>query len=103
MTETQPNFEAIKRAFYQAYVDSWDVSSEMLKQSLSGHFLPSFHTRKEEFKKDFNTWLNRLDIRQAGALIQILKEQNKPVPNWAANGKYYIDYNRHDTLDLIKV
>jgi len=102
MKELQPNFETIKKAFYQAYIDSYKVDLCISMQNLCGSLLPSFNKRKDEFRKDFNQWLNRLDIRQAGELILILKEQNKPVPKWAANWKYNIDYNENGMLDLIR-
>lgn len=101
-TQTQPNFELIKSSFYQAYADCEKANFSVSMQNLCGKLLPSFHKRKEEFKKDFNQWLDRLDIRQAGELVNILKEDKKPVPKWAANWKYNIDYNSHGMLDLIR-
>ena len=98
----QPNFETIKTAFYQAFIDCETANMHVSMENLCGKFLPNFHARKSEFKKDFNQWLDRLDIRQAGELILILKEQNKPVPKWAANWEYNIDYNQHGMLDLIR-
>lgn len=101
MKQTQPNFETIKKAFYKAFVDSDKANTYVSMESLCGKFLPGFHARKTEFKNDFIQWLDRLDIRQAGELILILKEQNKDVPKWAANWKYNIDYNENGMLDLI--
>ena len=102
MKQLQPNFEVIKTAFYQAFVDCEKANMCVSMESLCGKLLPNFYTRKTEFKKDFNQWLDRLDIRQAGDLILILKEQNKPLPKWAANWKYNIEYNENGMLDLIR-
>lgn len=104
MKQVQPNFEMIKSAFYQAFIDSKEVDFAILKEGINGgHLLPSWHKRKEVFKKDFNQWLDRLDIRQVGSLILLLKWQKKPIPKWAAKWKYNIDYNENGFLDLIRL
>ena len=98
----QPNFEKIKTAFYQCFIDSTDVNCAVIKETIAaGQLLPSWSERKNSFIKDFNKWLNSIDIRQAGQLIIIIKQQNKLLPKWAAEGKYYIDYNENGVLDLI--
>ena len=102
-TQTQPNFELIKTAFYQAYISSEKINLCISMQNICGLLLPSFNKRKDELKNDFNQWLNGLDIRQAGELILILKEDKKPVPKWAAKWQYNIDYNEHGMLDLIRI
>ena len=102
-TQTQPNFELIKIAFYQAYIGSEKINLSILMQSICGQILPSFNKRKDELKKDFNQWLDRVDIRQAGELILILKEDKKTVPKWASNWQYNIDYNDYGMLDLIRI
>lgn len=99
----QPNFEIIKTAFYQAFADSTEANIAVLKESINGgHLLPSWHKRKDKFKNELNSWLNRLDIRQVNSLILLLKAQNKAVPKWAAQWQYNIDYNEKGFLDLIK-
>lgn len=105
----QPNFETLKRAFYQAYITSEYYSfsekatSAILLAALSNKDFRPFHKKKEEFKVDFNKWLNGIDIRQAGELIDALVKENKSVPGWMAKKQYVIDYNEQGALDLIRV
>jgi len=99
----QPNFEALKTAFYRAFVDCEKANMYVAMQNLCGKFLPSFNTRKAEFKKDFNQWLDRLDIRQAGELINVLAKDGYTIPGWMKRKEYIIDYNQHEALDLIRI
>ncbi len=101
MKTVQPNFEKLKTLFYQAFYKSDRTTALIALQSVHGDFRP-FHQKEKEFLADFNTWLNRLDIRQSGTLINILNENNVSIPNWLSKKKYVIDYNRNDALDLIK-
>lgn len=98
----QPNFEIVKTAFYQAFVDNSVVDNILLMESINGKLLSSFAKRKVAFKKSFNEWLDSLDIRCVVHLIQILKREGKKLPSWIENDQYYIDYNKHEVLDLIK-
>lgn len=111
----QPNFETLKRAFFQAFFATRfsgsikDVSAEsailragIKEVVLTGKMLQPFYKRKQQFEKDFNHWLDGIDIRCASQLIDILVEQNKDVPAWMKNKKYTIDYNNNGALDLIK-
>lgn len=101
--QPQPNFEALKVAFYTAYVNSEKVNLSVSMENLCGSLLPSWHKRKDEFKKDFNAWLNGLDIRQTHDLIDILVKDKKPVPHWMATRQFVIDYNDREALDLIRI
>lgn len=103
MKQVQPNFEKLKVAFYQAYVDSDKANLCVAMQNLCGSFLQSWHKRKAEFKKDFNQWLDRLDIRQTHDVIDILVKENKKLPGWMANRQFIIDYNDNGALDLIRI
>jgi hypothetical protein len=100
--KSQPNFERIKTLFYQAYYKNDKALVCLMLESLNGKLMPSFHVRWEQFKKDFNTWLDRLDIRQAGVLIDVMNENNIPLPSWIKHKRYCIDYNSQGFLDLIK-
>ena len=101
--QPQPNFEALKVLFYQAYYKSEQATNKIMLQGIMNNDFRSFNKKDAEFKKDFNEWLNGLDIRQAGTLIDILHKDNQRVPKWMANKQYYIDYNQHDALDLIRI
>jgi hypothetical protein len=103
MLQTQPNFEALKRAFYNAFINSRDADMRILMESLSGEFLNGFHQRKKRFTTEFNEWLDRLDIRMSSKLIEILITAKRDVPNWMKQSQYIIDYNKHGMLDLIKM
>lgn len=97
---TQPNFEKIKTSFYRLFVDSSIANMAILRQALSGKLLPSFSSRENEFRKDLHNWLNRVDIRQAGMLIDIINENGGKLPVWLREKKFAIDYNNHNALDL---
>ena len=97
----QPNFEKIKTAFYQAFVNSDIATSKILIERVSNTAAELFHKREQEFKKNLTEWLNTIDIRQASTLISILKENHLSVPKWAASGNYVIDYNDKGALDLL--
>ena len=102
MENLQPNFEIIKTAFYKAFLNCDKANTAILMQTIRNLDFRSSFTKQREFKDDFNKWLDRLDIRQVGSLILILKEQNKPVPKWAKNWDYNIEYNENGMLDLIR-
>jgi hypothetical protein len=103
MNHAQPNFETLKTCFYNAFANSSNVDFAVLKEQTQAKILlPAFHVRKKAFLKDFNNWLNTIDIRQAGELVLILKEQKVKIPIWLKNFRYNIDYNKKGFLDLIK-
>lgn len=102
MATTQPNFEILKKAFYIAFVGTEKVTFSIFVQSLSGKLQPSFNSRAAEFRKDFNKWLDGLDIRQAGVLIDILVEHGKDLPGWLKRKDFVIDYNERGALDLLR-
>lgn len=102
MKNPQPNFELIKTAFYQAFVDSSQSFNALVLQSLSGKLGKPFPEKRRDFRKDFNNWLDGIDIRQVGVLIDILAEHKKSVPNWAVNRRYVLEYNENNMLDLIR-
>ena len=103
MNTQQPNFEKIKTALYNAVINSSESSSAiLLEQVRVKTMLPSFHTRKETFKKDLNSWLDGIDIRCAGAAIDAAVSSGAKLPDWMVRKKYIIDYNEHGFLDLHK-
>jgi len=100
--QTQPNFEAVKKLFYQTFVDSKKATDCVLMQGTKALIRrDSFHTKLSDFKKDFNSWLDTVDIRQVGALIDECVKAGASAPKWMKNKKYTIEYNQHDALDLI--
>jgi len=102
-TNIQPNFEALKSAFYQAFLNSDKANNAIMLSVVKNLDFRSYHKKFDDFKKDFNKWLDGLDIRQAYSLIDILKENNKPVLKWMAKKQYVIDYNNNGALDLIRI
>jgi hypothetical protein len=104
---TQPNFEKLKTAFYRTFISNSVTNSavefSIIREHIASFALKSFHKRYEEFENDFNQWLDRLDIRCAGQLIDVLKTQKnaESIPQWMKNKHYAIDYNKHEQLDLI--
>jgi len=105
--QTQPNFEIVKRAFYQHFVDHEVTDFAIITEKiniLTGKLqmsLKSYYNRKHEFKTELNTWLDRLDIRSVGTLIDILNADNVSLPSWIKNKRFAIDYNSRAALDLI--
>jgi hypothetical protein len=102
MKQAQPNFEALKVIFYNSFVNETDAAMLISMERLHGNGIAPYYKRKEQFNKDFNKWLDLIDIRQAGKMISTLKEHGKSVPAWMSQGNYFIDYNDRGALDLIK-
>ena|ERR1017187_7344382 len=105
--EPQPNFETLKRAFYQAFIVTNNmpgerVATHLMKSTVHNLDFRGFHTKLTEFKADFNKWLNGLDIRQAGELINVLIAEKKDVAGWMKRKQFVIDYNERGALDLIR-
>lgn len=106
MQSVQPNFEKVKTLFYQSYTSSSTnleyIGSLVLLETISSNKLQGgFHKRINEFKKEFNEWLDRLDIRLANMLIDNMKERGITMPTWMKNKNYTIDYNKNNALDLL--
>lgn len=104
MKSIQPNFEAVKTAFYQTFADSIETDMHILMEMVAQKtFLPSYHKRLGEFKKDLNHWLDTIDIRMVGVLIDIVSEKGKTsIPGWMKRKQFVIDYNNNEALDLIR-
>lgn len=103
MNRQQPNFEKIKTALYEAVINSSESNSAILLEQIKAKtMLPSFHVRKETFKKDLNSWLDGIDIRCAGTAIDVAVSCGAKLPDWMVKKKYIIDYNKKDFLDLHK-
>ena len=103
MNAQQPNFEKIKTALYNAVINSSKADSIILIEQVKAKtMLPSFHSRKEAFKKDLNSWLDGMDIRCAGAAIDAAVSCGAKLPDWMVNKKFIIDYNENGFLDLHK-
>lgn len=102
MNAQQPNFEKVKTLFYETFVNSEKATNCILLENLKeGKLRPSFYKRTQEFKKDLNKWLDTIDIRQVGSLIDECIKVNAKMPNWMKYKKYFIDYNGHGFLDII--
>ncbi len=99
----QPNFEKVKKAFYDLFANSTEANFSILAESLTGRLQPSFHLRKDAFRQDLNQWLDRVDIRAVGQLIDVIIEKGGSLPRWIKNKKYTIDYNDREALDLINL
>lgn len=100
---TQPNFEKVKKLFYEAYINSEQTENALLLTNLTN--FPQrklYYKRLEDFRTDLNKWLDNVDIRQAGILID-LAALKISIPAWLKNKKYCIDYNKHNFLDLIRL
>jgi hypothetical protein len=104
---TQPNFEAVKREFYCRFAINQSISQKLdiaiLRETIHTGKLHSHYQRKQEVAVEINEWLNRLDIRSAGSLIDALIADGATLPSWMMNKKYIIDYNKFDVLDLTKI
>lgn len=102
MKSEQPNFEKVKTLFYQSFVDRHDVDIFILFDTInSDRLLPTFHNRIKDFKKDFNLFLDRLDIRCVGQLIDGMVSNGVYVPIWMREKRYVIEYNDNGFLDLV--
>ena len=105
MKSVQPNFECLKRAFFNSFEGCLEADIAILKQTMiAQRLLPHVSKRRAEFLKDFNTWLDQLDIRCVGELIDaIVKRGVITLPSWLKHKKFIIDYNKNEALDLIKI
>lgn len=104
MKSIQPKFELVKTAFYQFAVNSAEANFSVLMETVvQQKLLPYFPNRKEEFKQDLNNWLNGIDIRTVGKLIDVVIENGGSLPKWIAKKQFVIDYNKNEALDLIKI
>ena len=97
------NFEIIKTAIYQKGVGSFEFQSAPLLSRVINSFGLPHYKEMEKMKKEFNLWLDRLDIRQAGRLIDFCNENGIGLPAWMKAKKYVIDYNENDQLDLLRI
>lgn len=104
MKTTQPNFEKIKTAIYQAGQKTNFMQWSILFEHCKTGKIKYSHINGEvkEIEKEFNVWLDRLDIRCVGSLIDKCKELDISLPNWIKAKNFSIDYNDNDALDLIK-
>lgn len=108
----QPNFETVKSAFYQMHIPQYAVNTELAFKGVTHIYYEAiknmyksgqYRKREAEFKKDFNAWLDRLDIRCVNDLIDNLLQNKVSIPSWIANKRFVIDYNEKGMLDLIKL
>lgn len=104
MKTTQPNFEIIKTAIYQAASKSTLPEMSILFMHITaGQRSGTIYHELRILNKDFHEWLNRLDIRSATSLIDKCKEKMIALPKWIEQKQFVIDYNDRDTLDLIRI
>lgn len=100
---TQPNFEIVKRAFYQSFASCPESDFYIaISGSLAGDFR-SFYKRAADFKEDFNKWLDRVDIRCCMQLVEAVVKYGKvTIPKWISQKQFAIEYNDNGCLDLIR-
>ena len=66
----QPNFEAVKTAFYQAFVMDTKIDMILVLETVSQKKLQEYFPKRiDKFKNELNKWLDTVDIRCAGQLI----------------------------------
>lgn len=105
VVQDQPNFEAFKVWFLNKVMDSLkeEVSLSIIKSNIATSQQEKrsnkYYEGKEEFLKDFNKYLDNLDIRQVSHLIERVKQLGVKIPKKYQS--FTIDYNKHDSLDLI--
>lgn len=97
MNAKQPNFEKFKSIVYDFCIKDNSIDIMLL----GGDFSKSYHTKKKDFTKKLNTFLDNLDIRSVGTIIDNLKQKGCKFPIWLLNKRYTIEYNQHNFLDLI--
>lgn len=104
MKSLQPNFELIKTELYNIVRNSTQVDLLVIFENITyeHEFRKSFYTKKEEFLIEVNNWLNGIDIRSVGKLIDITIQLDGKLPNWIKTKQFNIDYNENGFLDLIK-
>ncbi len=99
----QPNFEKIKTALFNVIIASKKSDMLILFEQISAKtMLPSFHQRRKTFKKDLESWLDGVDIRCVGQLIDVIINSGGTLPDWMNRKKFIIDYNEKGFLDLHK-
>lgn len=120
----QPNFEKVKTAFYREFSPNQNAYTMGKAQmaifqstiatarnydrddfgSVSDlNDLGDWHKQVKKFNDDMNQWLDRVDIREAGSLIDAIIKNGggRKLPSWMVKKQYTIDYNKHQFLDLI--
>lgn len=106
MKSIQPNFEIAKTAFYQLFTHfhTNDKASMhiLLNTVTTGCLGGGFHKKEKEFKEDMNKWLDTIDIRMVGKLIDVVVQYKGSIPGWMKNKQFAIDYNNSQALDLIR-
>lgn len=101
MNTKQPNFEKIKTEFYNfAVKGSKSDFLILMEQVQSVNLLPHFVERKNNFKKELNNWLDNVDIRCSGQLINAVVELGGKLPAWMKDKKFIIDYNEFGFMDI---
>jgi len=65
--------------------------------------MTGYRQKRKDLDLEFNKWLDGVDIRRAGMLIDKCKELKVNLPKWIANKSFVIDYNNNGTLDLIRI
>ena len=105
MKNPQPNFERVKIEFYNAFKDSDKATFAILMETVFvSKLLPTWHKRRDQFNKEFNLWLDRIDIRSVNNLIDVMIDRKVgSLPNWIKSRKFVIEYNGNGHLDLIRV
>lgn len=101
----QKNFESVRVLFFHSFVDTNRARTCIMLEGTKEDNLkmrPAYHKKYDQFRTDFNKWLDKVDIREAGSLIDELIKHNIKIPSWMKNKKYVIDYNEDGQLDLIK-
>lgn len=103
MKTTQPNFELVKTEFFNLARNTTKLDFLVLMENLNSvGFKPSFNTRLSIALKKLNKWLDTIDIRMVGKVIDVIIQNKGKLPSWIKNKQFVIDYNNKGSLDLIR-
>lgn len=103
----QKNFETVKTVFYRLVISNPNnVEYVIIKFNIANGYKDGrcyIPNAIKEFKKDFNKWLDSIDIRMVGSLIDYINSIDKGLlPEWLSKKEFFIDYNDSGMLDLTK-
>ena len=95
----QPNFEYLKRKFYERFKDDPDPKVVFIV----------YEKRKQikdliKYNLDLKKYLDEFKIDYANVLIDLMhKKKKSKLPEWLVKKEYRLGYNSNNELDLIKI
>ncbi len=100
----QPNLEIVCARAFKYFISAPGFEQiPLLNTIATGKLKKHYAHQLEEAKVDLSNFLNNMDIRVVGRLIDILNENGVTLPYWIKNKSFVIDYNHREMLDLIRV